>query len=77
MSARKKILTCSSKSVSKLDLLTPQIWTQLCFPVKWMTLTSVPEDPLTDQGSFSAFFFFFFWLLCATCGRDPSFLTRI
>lgn len=77
MSARKKILTCSSKSVSKLDLLTPQIWAQLCFPVKWMTLTSVPEDPLTDQGSFSAFFFFFFWLLCATCGRDPSFLTRI
>lgn len=77
MSARKKILTCSSKSVSKLDLLTPQIWAQLCFPLKWMTLTSVPEDPLTDQGSFSAFFFFFFWLLCATCGRDPSFLTRI
>lgn len=61
MSARKKILTCSSKSVSKLDLLTPQIWAQLCFPLKWMTLTSVPEDPLTDQGSFSAFFFFFFF----------------
>ena len=64
---KKYIFTCSSKSVSNLDLFTPQIGTQLCSPLKWVTLTSVPEDPLTDQGSFSAFFFFIFFFFPFGC----------